>query len=169
MQCRCSELQRGACYFSQTQSRISALTLLHNENKLATYVRLEEIAMLREDEMLELTTEDQARMNAREAELTARYDKARQEWKEFVERATDEEIVRAYLASRVVVWQQLPYDWMDMDVEALDSWNIIDYPPEVEAAYERSRADPKQRAKYEDDYDRGPEATDEWLKELESR
>jgi hypothetical protein len=83
-------------------------------------------------------------------------------WQEFVATASDEEIVRAYLSSRVLLWQQLPYDWMEMDIEELDAANLIDYPPEVEAAYKRSRANPNQRAMFASDYERGQDLMDKY-------
>ncbi len=102
-----------------------------------------------------MTQEQYDRMLAREPEAHAKYLEAEQQWKEFTDTATDEEIVRAYLRSRVLFWQRLPYDWMYLDVETLDTCNLLGCPPEVEAAYDRSRSDPEQRVKFEKDYGGG--------------
>ena len=49
-----------------------------------------------------MTPEEYARMMAREPALHANYLKAEQEWAEFVATASDEEVVRGYLRSRLI-------------------------------------------------------------------
>lgn len=116
-----------------------------------------------------MTEAEYDRMKARAPEVAAMLDKAEEEWNAFVATASDEEIVRAYLASRVILWQKLPYDWMEMDIEDLDDMNLIDYPDEVQKAYERSRANPHQRAMFERDYGRGEDLTEWYLAALHER
>lgn len=66
----------------------------------------------------------------------------------------DEDIVRAFLESRVPFWETLPYDWMEMSDEDFDDLNLLDYSEEVEEAYKRSRADPAHREQFAKDYER---------------
>jgi hypothetical protein len=116
-----------------------------------------------------MTEAEYDRMKARAPEVAAKLDKAEEAWNAFVATASDEEIVRAYLASRVILWQKLPYDWMEMDAEELDEMNLLDYSDEVEKAYQRSRANPVQRAVFERDYDRGEDLTEWYLANLHQR
>jgi hypothetical protein len=114
-----------------------------------------------------LTPEEFAIMEAAEWEITNVYSGQRADLDKRHTNASDEEIVRAFLQSRTNFWQQLPYDWLDMDDESLFSWNILECPDFVREAYKRSRADSAQRSKFAKDYSRGDAVVTEWLDKLE--
>lgn len=64
----------------------------------------------------------------------------------------EERIVRGFLQQKLPQWQTLPYDWLDFDIEDLDTMGLANIPQDVIDAYRATRNNPHDRARDEMDY-----------------